>query len=435
MSDKKFHIGKNGPAQCKATKRACRLGGASGKENHFATLDEANEAWSKMNEKQIVNEIPEITEIEGVTDQELIKRYNNLEKEYFDLENELNREKNILDSLSRDMAEAEEKLESARAELYQDKEFREKYNLDEVDELKKQGYMETVRIEHKRPLYTVETKEKLSGVPIPKLYLRGIDTKYSKILQDHVLKHKFGKQKGLVKAPDTVLTEKDIAWINDFKKDPEKGKQVLAQLNANLEAAKRVGGFNYGFGDISETSSERAAKEANESLSEYKKEYNSLSSEHLNQMGTVSTIENRQYQINQKQNNLKRVQRRWDSYKKFDFKENDIVKKSSTGGAQSIDRDLISTNENGEINNIFIKYDKPDGSVELKPVTEITDKGYLVDSDGRSHHAHLRQHGMDSFQVSRRDELVSEDLIIIKKRGNDYNGPTDLITTQDYPVW
>lgn len=43
---KKYHIGKNGAAECKATKRACRYGDAS---THYATMQEAEDAYAKQN--------------------------------------------------------------------------------------------------------------------------------------------------------------------------------------------------------------------------------------------------------------------------------------------------------------------------------------------------------------------------------------------------
>lgn len=43
---KKYHVGKNGPAECKATKRACRYGGAN---THYHTMKEAEDAYKKQN--------------------------------------------------------------------------------------------------------------------------------------------------------------------------------------------------------------------------------------------------------------------------------------------------------------------------------------------------------------------------------------------------
>lgn len=57
----KFHIGKNGPAPCKAEKRACKLGG----NGHYDTLQEATEVYHKIQEKAAQQtEIPKNQKIE-----------------------------------------------------------------------------------------------------------------------------------------------------------------------------------------------------------------------------------------------------------------------------------------------------------------------------------------------------------------------------------
>lgn len=49
----KFHINKHGvPAPCRAKEGNCPLGGSSGNENHFDTLDEAQKHADKQNEEQ-----------------------------------------------------------------------------------------------------------------------------------------------------------------------------------------------------------------------------------------------------------------------------------------------------------------------------------------------------------------------------------------------
>lgn len=49
----KFHINKHGvPDPCRAKKGNCPLGGNSGDENHYATIEEAQEAADRMNERE-----------------------------------------------------------------------------------------------------------------------------------------------------------------------------------------------------------------------------------------------------------------------------------------------------------------------------------------------------------------------------------------------
>lgn len=44
MTEKKYHIGGNGPAPCKATKRACRYGGEA---THYTDIKDANSIYEK----------------------------------------------------------------------------------------------------------------------------------------------------------------------------------------------------------------------------------------------------------------------------------------------------------------------------------------------------------------------------------------------------
>lgn len=48
----KYHIGSNGPAQCRARIRPCPLGGESGSENHFDSLEEAEDFHQSSLQKE-----------------------------------------------------------------------------------------------------------------------------------------------------------------------------------------------------------------------------------------------------------------------------------------------------------------------------------------------------------------------------------------------
>lgn len=50
---KKYHIGKNGPAVCRAEKGECPYGGETGVEEHYETFEEAQEVFEEMMENTI----------------------------------------------------------------------------------------------------------------------------------------------------------------------------------------------------------------------------------------------------------------------------------------------------------------------------------------------------------------------------------------------
>lgn len=57
----KIHIGKNGPAPCGA-KIKCRLGGESGQENHFDSMEEAEAAYQQKLQDEGLSIVPKSAE-------------------------------------------------------------------------------------------------------------------------------------------------------------------------------------------------------------------------------------------------------------------------------------------------------------------------------------------------------------------------------------
>lgn len=77
----KFHINKHGvPAPCHATKGNCPLGGASGNENHFNNLEDAQKAADAILEKEN-GLLPEIETVDPFSKDSIKERFPNLSEE------------------------------------------------------------------------------------------------------------------------------------------------------------------------------------------------------------------------------------------------------------------------------------------------------------------------------------------------------------------
>lgn len=101
-SEKKFHIGKNGPAPCNARKRVCRYGDSI----HYSTLNEANEKYSLQIEKENLNNIiPSLKKEKILSDKDkALNLFNKIEDSgifYKDLSGKVSKsDKEIMEELS-----------------------------------------------------------------------------------------------------------------------------------------------------------------------------------------------------------------------------------------------------------------------------------------------------------------------------------------------
>lgn len=346
----------------------------------------------------------------------------------------------------------EELKQEQKALLLQPEPDYDKIELDEkvqkeIDEKYKAKILTLKRLNHDRMLIR-DGDRKLRpsnfNKNVPAVYLRSLeDVQTVNIIANHVLVGKFGRGTGKLKL-DGPIKEKDLAWINYYKDNPEKIRPHLAILNKNREEINSLTSQTAGsmkLADYDYKNEIKSAKKASidnsekiNRLREIEAEMKTVASKKLELSDKLTTVKNDLMSLDYNKKFLDKKLEHFEGRKRIaselsknnpnikevvhDGKTNAVVIAVSNVPINSFDG-MLSSN-NGKINNLFIKEND-----KLIPITEIKN-GSMFDENGKEYETIHYSEMFTSSKQSSRSYNKEHSFVITNKFGDDYKGESTI---------